>query len=355
MAKRLAFPLFNTLVGVIFGALIGYYISRPGISLLWGAIAGLASGLLAEFLLGSLGLGHWLYRRRVLLVILLEIPLAIFIVGPYAFALVQTRPDRHAVCCETPLDYGADQYEPVQIEAGDGVTLAGWYVPPRQVPGPVIVVLHGARGDRRGTAWHARQLIQAGYGVLLYDQRALGESTGEKVSFGWLDGPDLLVAVDYLAARPEVDGDRIGAVGLSGGGHIALNAAYLDPDRLVGLWLDGIEAQRIEDFPAANDAGERFATVMNALILRMMEIQLDQPAPPPFGQILAELERPPMVIVASGLTDFESRVNQKYADLTGPNARFWFIENAWHVGGPAVMPDEYSRRMLAFFETALAE
>ncbi|MEW5957055.1 MAG: alpha/beta fold hydrolase [Chloroflexota bacterium] len=354
MKKRLVFPLFNMLVGAVLGAVIGYYISRPGLSLLLGALGGLALGLLAEFLLGRLDLAHWLYRRRVLLLVLLEIPLAVFVVGPYAYVIVEARPDPHPICCETPLDYGAATYEDVQILTADGVTLAGWYVPPRRPPGPVIVLLHGARSDRRGAAWHARQLIEAGYGVLLYDQRSLGESTGDKVSFGW-DGPDLLAVVDDLAGRPEVDPDRIAAVGLSGGGHIALNAAYLAPDRLAALWLDGIQAQQIADFPEAQNAGESFATLINAQILKMAEFHQGRPAPPAFVRILAKLDRPPLVIIAGGLDDFERRVSRNYAGVIGPNARLWLIDQAGHVGGPAVMPDEYRRQMLDFFQTTLGQ
>jgi pimeloyl-ACP methyl ester carboxylesterase len=278
---------------------------------------------------------------------------ATFVVGPYAYVIVETQADPHPICCETPIDYGAERYEEIRVRTDDGVTLAGWYVPPRETPGAVIVLLHGAKSDRRGTAWHAQQLVQADYGVLLYDQRALGESTGEMVSFGWLDGPDFLAVIDFLADRPEVDSERIGVVGLSGGGHIALNAAYLAPDRMSALWLDGIQAQRIDDFPAAENIGERFATLINALILKMAEIRLWRSAPPAFVQILTELDRPHMVIVAGGLEDFENRVSQKYASVVAANAEIWLIEDAWHVGGPSVRPDEYRRRMVEFFETSL--
>lgn len=351
--KRLTFPLFNTVVCSVFGGLIGYYVSRFEISIFVGGLSGLTLGLIAELLLGQLNVTHWLYQRRVLLVTILETPIAIFVVGPYAFVIVETRPDPHPVCCETPLEYGAEQYETVLIHTEDGITLTGWYVLPQETPGAVIVLLHGGRGDRRGTLWHAQQFIQAGYGVLLYDQRAMGESTGEMASFGWLDGSDLLRIMEYLASRPEVDPERIGVVGLSLGGHIALNAAYLEPDRISALWLDGVNAQRIEDFPIANNNGERFATVINGLILKMAEFHLGRSAPPAFRHILAELHQPQIMLVASGLEDFEHRVNQKYRGLVGANTQIWFIENAWHVGGPGVIPNEYSRQMLEFFRTSL--
>lgn len=355
MGKRWIFPVFNTLICTSLGALIGYYIGQPAAGIVIGAAAGLIVGLVFEWLSGRRGLQSRLYRRRVVLLVALEIPLAVFVIGPYALVLKETRPDPHPVCCETPLDYGASTYEEVQIQTADGETLAGWFVPPIDPPGPAIVLLHGARGDRRGAAWHAARLIHAGYGVLLYDQRALGESTGQVVSLGRLDAPDLLTVMDYLAARPEVDANRIGAVGLSGGGHIALNAAYQAPDRFGAVWLDGIQAQRLEDYPAAENAGEQFATFMNGLVLMMAEIHLGAPWPPAFRQILAELDQPSVFIVAAGQDDFERRVNQNYAGLLGANTQLWLIEAAGHLGGPMIMPDEYERRMLAFFAAALGE
>jgi pimeloyl-ACP methyl ester carboxylesterase len=350
---HLIFPSFNTLVCAAFGGLIGYYLFLPLRGALAGALAGLSVGALVEWGLGRLGQTHWLYRRRVLLTVLLEIPIAVFLFGPYAFVLAETRPNLHPVCCETPLDFGAASYEDVQIETPDGIALAGWYVPPRETPGPVIVVLHGGGADRRGAIWHARELIAAGYGVLLYDQRAQGESTGERTSFGWLDGHDLLAAIDTLAGREEVNPGQIGAVGMSLGGQIALNAAYLEPDRLAALWLDGVPAQRMEDFPEAEHLGERFATLINGLILKMAEVHLGRAAPPPLVDILAALDRPPIVLVGAGQEPFEERITRKYARVAGANVRVWLIEDAQHIGGPQVRPEEYSRRMRAFFEAAL--
>lgn len=355
MKQRLFFPIFNAIIGAIFGAAIGYYIFRLGVSILIGSLIGFLLALVLELSLSRLNPNHWFYRRRVLLLVLLEIPLAIFLLGPYAYIVVNTQPDHHSVCCETPLDYGATEYEDIQIQTDDGITLSGWYVPPQNPPGAVIVLLHGARGDRRGTAWHARQLIQAGYGLMLYDQRALGESTGEKVYMGWMEGDDLLAVIRYLGKRQDVDVEKIGAVGLSGGGHIALNAVYLDPSKISALWLDGIQAQGMEDFPDAESTDEQFVIVINAMILKMAEIYLGHSSPPPFVEILAKLDDPKLIIVAGVLDDFEYRVSKKFAEVIGENAHIWQIEDAWHVGGPVVIPEEYSRRMLEFFETTLGK
>lgn len=355
MKQRLSFPLFNALICALLGALVGYYLSKPAVGILFGGLLGLFIGFLLQLVFSRFGQDNWFYKRRVLLTVLVEIPIAVFIFGPYAFALNQTRADHHAICCETPLDYGAQTYETIHIQTPDDIVLAGWYVPPVETPGAVIVLLHGAHGDRRGTANHARLFIELGYGVLMYDQRALGESTGEMTSLSWFDGSDLLTAADYLADRPEVDPARIGVVGLSLGGHVALNAAHLNPDKFGAMWLDGVQAQQMSDFPQAENAGESFATVINNIILKAAEFRLGQPAPPAYKDILAELDQLPLVLVAGGLDDFERRVTQKYATYVNDNAQIWIIEDAPHVGGLAVHPDAYSERMLTFFQESFED
>jgi pimeloyl-ACP methyl ester carboxylesterase len=351
-AKRWFFPVFNAFIGLILGGLTGYYLR-----LLWpciglGLVFGLLVGTLVEWLTGLSGMHRFLYRRRPLLAAILEIILIIFVVAPYAFAYLQLRPQPRTICCVTPLDYGAAAYEEVRIPTTDAITLAGWYVPPRETPGAVIIILHGSGGDRRGCEWYARQFIAAGYGILLYDQRALGESGGATQSYGWLDGADLLDAAGWLAVRSDVDASRIGAVGLSGGGNISLNAAHLDPDKIAAYWLDGVWAQRIPDFPQSKNIGEQFATLINGIILKMAEIQVGRSAPPAFSEILPQLKNVPIVLVAAELDDFEVRVNRQYAEILPPNIESWIIPDAYHVGGPLIIPQEYSQKMLGFFSAS---
>ncbi|MBN1264334.1 MAG: alpha/beta fold hydrolase [Anaerolineales bacterium] len=351
--KRLLFPAFNTLIGILFGSAVGYYVNKPVKGVLYGGFAGFITAALLEYLLGKLGDGRWLYRRRVLLLVLLEIPLVTFFLGPFAYVISNTRPDHHNICCETPLEFGASEYKEIRIQTNDGISLAGWFVPPEIQPGPVIVILHGTGGDRLGGSWFAKQLIPAGYGVLLYDQRGLGESSGEIAPMSWLQGTDLLDILDYLNDQPEVDPDRIGIVGISGGAHISLNAAYLEQYRMKALWFDGLQVQRIEDFPDPINCGEKFALLINKMILVMAQLYFRETIPPGFIDILPAVTDPAIILVAGEQDIFESRVNEKYRGVLGLNADLWIIEGANHVGGPYVIPEEYSDRLLAFFEEHL--
>jgi pimeloyl-ACP methyl ester carboxylesterase len=346
--KRLIFPIVNAIVLAAFFGIVGYYLFDPLPWLLVGIGFGLGVGLLAE--IGTRRISPWLYRRRVTLVVLLEIPLMLFVVGPYAFALGMTRPVNTPINGWTPADFGST-YRSVSIPAADGVTLAGWFIPPVDAPGPTVMVLHGSASNRLQSRWHIETLAKAGYGVLTYDQRALGESTGSQQSAGWLDARDVPHVVDWLVEQPEVDPKQIGGVGLSLGAHILLFAGPDEP-RLKAFWLDGASIGNVDDLPQAENFAEQFGTLMNQQIERALILQLGTEPPPPFRELIPKLAPRPVVMIVAGLDVLELRANLPYVDVLGENGEQWVIENAHHVGGPRVIPEEYTARMLTFFDTA---
>jgi pimeloyl-ACP methyl ester carboxylesterase len=347
--KSLFFPIFNTLIGIILGGFLGYVVDRPAPGLLLGGSIGLGVALLVEWRLKS----GWLYRWRALWIVLLEIPLAVFVIGPFWYAAIGLEPTPHPVCCETPLDYGAATFQNVRLTSADGVTLVGWYVPPRPPQRGVVIILHGSGGDRRGGLGHARPLMQAGLGVLLYDERATGESTGGRNSMGWADDLDVLAALDYLSRRPEVDLAKVGVIGLSRGAHIALTTAYLHPGRLAAVWADGVSAQQMADFPPAESSADRFELLLNDAVLKMTELLVGRPAPPAFIQIIPALNPLPVTIIQGEADDFERRIAPVFQAVAGPNTAIWVIPNAGHCGGIAVIPEQYTARMVQFFQAAL--
>jgi len=141
----------------------------------------------------------------------------------------------------TPAEVGLD-FEPVAFPASDGVGIKGWFVPADgEGPQPTIVFVHGWMWNRTGNVAGkapiddrdvdflpaTKALHDAGYSVLLYDVRRHGESQKGKglVSFGPLEKNDFVGAVGYLRSRADVDGERIGSIGISMGGTIALYGA----------------------------------------------------------------------------------------------------------------------------------
>ncbi len=114
--------------------------------------------------------------------------------------------------------------EAVAFQTPDGLTLRGWFVR-AGADAPVILLGHGYPGTREYMIPYAAMLYQAGYSALLFDWRAMGESQGERVTFGLHETDDLRGAINYLEARADLAHPRIGALGVSMGAGVMLIGA----------------------------------------------------------------------------------------------------------------------------------
>jgi hypothetical protein len=96
---------------------------------------------------------------------------------------------------------------------------------------PALVFCHGFGGIRQMFLNDfARYFADAGYACLTFDYRGFGDSEGERGRLMPLEQvQDILNAVTFTAAQPEVDEDRIGLYGISFGGGNAVYAAGIDP------------------------------------------------------------------------------------------------------------------------------
>lgn len=95
-----------------------------------------------------------------------------------------------------------------------------------------ILLLPGVRANRLSMIERARFLRAVRFSVLLIDFQATGETSGDHITFGWLESRDARAAVAFL--REAVPGGKIGAIGSSLGGAAALLATPpLDVDALV--------------------------------------------------------------------------------------------------------------------------
>jgi alpha-beta hydrolase superfamily lysophospholipase len=252
---------------------------------------------------------------------------------------------------EVPADLGFE-VEEVAFESEDGITLAGWYVPPQN--DATIILLHGYGGNRTGMIWHARQLVEAGYGVLMYDERASGESTGEYRSYGWEDTHDVKAATQFLDSRNA--GENIGALGCSTGASIAVYSAALHPE-IDAVWGDGNSSVRAKDIGAPKNILMAALIAGNYTLDWMYTVKLGIEPPAPLVDVIGRIEPRPLMLVGGGtpLPLFGSEgglFTYRFAELAGSNAQAWVIPEATHCDGPAQTPGEYSRRMVEFFDEA---
>jgi pimeloyl-ACP methyl ester carboxylesterase len=246
--------------------------------------------------------------------------------------------------------------EDVYFIGGDGLTMAGWYLPPQN--GATIILLHGYGGDRTGMLWHAHTLYKAGFGVLAYDERASGESAGDYRSFGWEDAADVGGAIAFVHGRSHDDSHSIGIAGCSIGGQIALQGAAAYPE-IGAVWADGPAVILAKDNPPPQNWAEIILVVSGYIVDWMYEQRLDVTPPPAMIDMIGDIAPRPIMLVGGGqphsfFGSEEPHINF-YAEHAGDTAVTWTIEEAYHCDGPAWQPDTYAERLVTFFETSLLE
>jgi 3-oxoadipate enol-lactonase len=244
--------------------------------------------------------------------------------------------------------------------------------------GPAVGLAHEGVCDLR--MWD--ELVEAlapEFTVLRYDMRGYGESTLPPGPFS--QSGDLLALLDHVGI------DRAALVGVSYGARVALDTAFVAPDRVTGLVLAssglrdhewssvvrefGDEEERLldSDLAAATDlnvrlwvdgpnrgpdavreeARERVRTMQQ----RAFEVQVAayeaQPAPGPEDPVnvrLDAIEAPALVVVgAADLPDFLEIADRLEAEL--PDARKIVLADTAHTI-PLERPDEFRDLTLEF-------
>jgi dienelactone hydrolase len=134
--------------------------------------------------------------------------------SPFAFSDVGNGPED-----APPTEAQGQLFLPVSASAG--------------APVPAVVILHGASGVQSvRELTYARQFAGQGVAALVIDvfaarrDRATGFVNRLLQITEAMFLADAFAGLDYLAARPEVDGARVALIGFSYGGMVATYAAY---------------------------------------------------------------------------------------------------------------------------------
>ena len=123
---------------------------------------------------------------------------------------------------ETPATYNLP-FEDVTVQSDDGLKLVGWFVPSQN--GAVIMMQHGYKSTRQELLNEAEMMYRHGYGILLTTIRAHDHSEGELITFGMNEVNDMEAWYQYLLTRADVDANKIGILGNSYGGMLAIQYA----------------------------------------------------------------------------------------------------------------------------------
>ena len=258
-------------------------------------------------------------------------------------------PSHHPICCNTPADFGAE-FETVTLLTKDGLKLYGWYIP--STNGTAVILLHGYGGDRTSTLAYAKMLNSHGYGVLLYDQRASGESEGETRSWGWLDVWDVESAIGYLKSRNDVNPKGIGIMGCSTGAEIAIGAGAQFQDIQVVI-ADGAYYTTASDSWPPYEFKDWVGWPVYPFLITFMELKSGASAPMSLREAASLITPRHLMLIAAGENGYEQVRAQSYYDEASEPKEYWVVEGASHCGGHLARPEEYKERITSFFDESL--
>jgi uncharacterized protein len=259
------------------------------------------------------------------------------------------------------------QTTPFDVHAQDGILLRGWLVQPAPnsaddpSEGKIktrdwVLLFHGVADNRVGDLGVADFLLRAGYGVLMMDSRAHGESEGDLATYGWKERDDVRAIV--AALDDKVHPQCIFAFGVSMGGGIALEAAAVEPH----IFAVAAEAPFSSFREASYDyAGFHrspwlgrilFRTVVEAGFLATKEIAGFYPSDVSPEKSVAQRPFPILLISDGEDVVLPLRHQQAIFAAAKGSKELWIVPGAVHASAMGVAPEEYERRVLSFFAQA---
>ena len=127
---------------------------------------------------------------------------------------------------------------------------------------PAIICAHpiGSCKEQTSGNVYGKALAEAGFVVIAFDRSTQGQSGGEP---RYIEDPALAVedfsrVMDYLATLPYVDIDRVGALGICGGGGYAINATMIERRIKALVSITGVNYGRLcrEGFSGFDPIGQ---------------------------------------------------------------------------------------------------
>jgi pimeloyl-ACP methyl ester carboxylesterase len=234
--------------------------------------------------------------------------------------------------------------EEASFATRDGVTLRGWFVPPKN--GVVVILVHGLGGNRASLLPEAELMVRHRYGVLLSDSRASGESGGVVATWGVREAFDIAEAVRFVRARPEVR--QVALLGFSVGASAVVRAAANDPS-VGAVVLYACWPSLREEIAHKAGNGNRLAAQAALFGFRVSGTDIDAIRP---AQDLAH-SRQPLIFVSGGRDeDTPPAVMDQLFALASEPKQLWRLPEVGHGGYYQAQPAEYEKRVIGFLDHA---
>jgi pimeloyl-ACP methyl ester carboxylesterase len=253
----------------------------------------------------------------------------------------------------------AQQYDSdftlVSISAADAVLLQAWYLQPRTRNGQTVVLFHGLSDNRLGVISYARIFLEHGYDVLMPDARAHGASGGELATYGLRESDDIKLWLDWLEINEHPSciyglAESMGAAGLLQSLQSETRVCAVVTESPFSTFRE-IAYDRVGQFFHAGPWLGR--TILRPLVeVAFIDarwkygLDFEQVSP---ERALASTKVP--VFLIHGKADRNIPVRHSRNIVAGNNAVvLWEVPGADHCGAQGAEPEEFERKVIAWFE-----
>lgn len=212
--------------------------------------------------------------------------------------------------------------------------------------GGMVLLVHSIRSNRVEMLGRARFLNRIGYGTLLIDLQAHGETPGDRITFGARESEDVEASLAFL--RNNFPSEKIAAIGVSLGAAaivLARPGVRLDAVILESMHPTIKEAAENRLRLHLGDAGPALSPLLLSLLSRRLDIS--PAALNPISRI-GELDAPLLLI--SGTDDRHTKVaeTERLFDAARQPKEMWIVPGGGHFNMHAYAGREYEDRISGF-------
>jgi pimeloyl-ACP methyl ester carboxylesterase len=266
--------------------------------------------------------------------------------------LVHSSLDTRTPAKYQPNDFDLKVSEVVVFNA-EGQKLHGYFSPTAN--GAYVMLQHGFKANRGHMLEEAKILQDAGFGVLVTSIRAHDLNDGNQITFGVKEVNDIAAWHSYLVNEQGLKKGKLGLLGNSMGAAIALEYAALNQDVAAVVAVSAFSSLQdtinvsVEYFTGL--PAFPFAPMISywAQIILGMDVEQVNAT-----KAAAMLCNTPLLIMQGGediVVSVES--GQWIFDAACGDKELWFEEQLGHAKFDTQKPDEFKRRVVAFFNNTL--
>jgi fermentation-respiration switch protein FrsA (DUF1100 family) len=254
--------------------------------------------------------------------------------------------------------------ETISLTSPDHTQLKAWWIPSAKgKERGIVILLHGMmHTDASNMLGHARFLHDAGYAALALDMRAHGRSGGRRLGMTIEEPQDVITALEWIKAQPQLSDQPIVVLGIFSGGATALRTAAIrfDIDAVITVsTFASLPHMFRQTLSGSTDIPDPALNIFTPLLhLSFFSLYGEWPSQASPVKAMEKIPpRPVLVIHSEKNKRFPLEHAEQLLQASGGQAEFWIAQDtAYEVFLNPAQPverSEYQDRILDFLDKSI--